>query len=47
VQIYKTLGSNIGRVENRIQVTSWFAAVAAACLLLAVGVGMFFGSRVP
>jgi Ca-activated chloride channel family protein len=47
VQIYKTLGSNIGRVENRIQVTSWFAAAAAAFLLLAVGVGMFFGSRVP
>ena len=39
MQIYKTLGSSIGRTHKRIQVTSWFAAAAAGLLLLAVGHG--------
>ena len=47
VQIYKTLGSSIGRTHKRIQVTSWFAAAAAGLLLLAVGTGALFSARVP
>jgi Ca-activated chloride channel family protein len=47
VQIYKSLGSSIGRTHKRIQVTSWFAAAAAGLLLLAVGTGALFSARVP
>ena len=47
VQIYKTLGSSIGRTHKRIQVSSWFAAGAAAFLLLAVASGAMFQARVP
>ena len=47
VQIYKTLGSSIGRTHKRIQVSSWFAAGAAAFLLLAVAAGAMFQARVP
>ncbi len=47
VQIYKTLGSSIGRTHKREQVTSWFAAGAAGFLLLAVAAGALFQARVP
>jgi len=47
VQIYKTLGSSIGRVHKRVQVTSWFAAAAAGFLVAAVAAGAFFGARLP
>jgi Ca-activated chloride channel family protein len=47
VQIYKTLGSSIGRTHKRVQVTSWFAAGAAALLLAAVAAGALFSGRVP
>jgi Ca-activated chloride channel homolog len=45
VQIYKTLGSSIGRTRKRVQVTSWFAAAVALSLLAAVGSAAFLGSR--
>jgi Ca-activated chloride channel family protein len=45
VQIYKTLGSSIGRTHKRVQITSWFAAVVALSLLAAVGSAAMFGSR--
>lgn len=47
VEIYKTLGSSIGRTHKRIQVSSWFAAGAAGFLLLAVGAGAVLQARVP
>ena len=47
VQIYKTLGSSIGRTHKRVQVTSWFAAAVALSLLAAVGSAALFGSRLP
>jgi Ca-activated chloride channel homolog len=47
VQIYKTLGSSIGRTHKRIEITSWAAALAAGFLLLAVGAGALFSGRVP
>ncbi len=45
VQIYKTLGSSIGRTHKRVQVTSWFAAAVALMLLAAIGSAAFLGSR--
>jgi Ca-activated chloride channel family protein len=33
VNIYRTLGSSIGRTTKKEQITSWFAAAAALCLL--------------
>jgi Ca-activated chloride channel homolog len=45
VQIYKTLGSSIGRTHKRVQVTSWFAGAVALMLLAAVGSAAFLGSR--
>jgi Ca-activated chloride channel homolog len=47
VNIYKTLGSSIGRTHKRIQITSWFAAAAAGFLLAAVGAAALIGGRIP
>jgi Ca-activated chloride channel family protein len=47
VQIYKTLGSSIGRTHKRVQITSWFGAAAAGLLLLSVGAGRLFAARLP
>ena len=47
VQIYKTLGSSIGRTHKRVQVTSWFAAAAAGLLLAAVAAAGMFEGRIP
>jgi Ca-activated chloride channel homolog len=47
VQIYRTLGSSIGRTHKQVEVTSWFAAVAAGLLLAAVGFGQVFAARIP
>jgi Ca-activated chloride channel family protein len=47
VQIYRTLGSSIGRTHKRVQITSWFGAAAAGLLLLSVGVGRLFATRLP
>ncbi len=47
VQIYRTLGSSIGRTRKEVEVTSWFAAAAAGLLLAAVGFGRVFAARIP
>jgi len=46
VQIYKTLGSSIGRTHKRVEITNWFALAAAGFLAAAVGAAMVFESRV-
>jgi Ca-activated chloride channel homolog len=45
VNIYKTLGSDIARTPKHVQVASWFAAIAAALLVGAVGAGIFLSGR--
>jgi Ca-activated chloride channel family protein len=47
VQIYRTLGSSIGRTHKLVEVTSWFAAAAAGLLLAAIGFGQVFAARIP
>jgi Ca-activated chloride channel family protein len=47
VQIYKTLGSSIGRTHKRVEITNWFAIAAAALLATAVGAAALLESRVP
>ena len=47
VQIYRTLGSSIGRTSKRVEVASWFAAIAAGLLAAAVAAGALLGSRIP
>ena len=46
VQIYKTLGSSIGRTHKRVEITNWFALAAAGLLAAAVGAAALFESRV-
>ena len=46
VQIYKTLGSSIGRTHTRVEITNWFALAAAGLLAAAVGAAALFESRV-
>jgi Ca-activated chloride channel homolog len=45
--IYKSLGSSIGRKTERREVTSWFAAAAAVFLLGALGTGRLVQGRLP
>ena len=47
VQIYKTLGSSIGRESKRVAVASWFAAIAGALLIGALATGALLGTRLP
>jgi Ca-activated chloride channel family protein len=47
VQIYKSLGSSIGRTHKRVEITSWFAAAAACLLVGAVGAAVLLESRLP
>jgi Ca-activated chloride channel family protein len=47
VSIYQTLGSSIERSEKTVQITSWFAGVAALLLLAALVAGRLFESRLP
>jgi Ca-activated chloride channel family protein len=47
VQIYKTLGSSIGRTHKRVDVAAWFAGIAAAFLAAAVGASLLLESRIP
>jgi Ca-activated chloride channel homolog len=47
VQIYRTLGSSIGRTRKLVQITSWFAAAAAVLLLASVGTARLFEGRIP
>ena len=45
--IYKSLGSSIGRKTEFREVTSWFAAAAAVFLLGALGTGRLVEGRLP
>ena len=48
VQIYKTLGSSIGRTHKRVEVASWFAGIARRLLLAAaVAASLLLESRIP
>jgi Ca-activated chloride channel family protein len=47
VDIYRTLGSSIERTTKEVQISSWFAAAAAFCLLGALAAGRVFDSRLP
>ena len=47
VQIYKSLGSSIGRTHKRVEISSWFAAIAACLLSGAVGTALLLESRLP
>ena len=47
VNVYRDLGSSLGRkVENR-EITSWFAAAAAVLLLGAVGLSRLWSAPLP
>jgi Ca-activated chloride channel family protein len=45
--IYKSLGSSIGRKTQLREVTSWFAAAAALFLIGAIGTGRLVEGRLP
>jgi Ca-activated chloride channel family protein len=45
--IYKSLGSSIGRKTELREVTSWFAAAAALFLIGAIGTGRLVQGRLP
>jgi Ca-activated chloride channel family protein len=47
VDVYKSLGSSIGRKSQEREVTSWFAAAAAVFLLGALGTGRLVEGRLP
>jgi Ca-activated chloride channel homolog len=47
VQIYRTLGSSIGRTSKLVQVTSWFALAAAVLLLASLASGRLLEGRLP
>jgi Ca-activated chloride channel homolog len=47
VQIYKTLGSSIGRTTKRVDIAAWAAVIAAGFLAGAVLASQLFESRIP
>ena len=47
VDIYRSLGSSIGRVDKEVQISSWFAAAAALLLLAAFAAGRLLEARIP
>ncbi len=47
VQIYRTLGSSIGRTTKRVEITSWFAIAAASLLLASFAAARAFEGRIP
>ena len=47
VQIYKTLGSSIGRTHKRVDIAAWFAAIAAGLLAVAVIASRLLEGRIP
>jgi len=46
-KIYRTLGSSLGRRPKLEEITSWFAAAGAICLLASVGAGRLLEGRLP
>ena len=47
VDVYRTLGSSVGRTTEEIEISSWFTAAAAVCLLAAVAVGGLLAPGFP
>jgi Ca-activated chloride channel family protein len=47
VNIYKSLGSSIGRKSDLREITSWFAIAAAVFLIAALGAGRLVEARLP
>ena len=47
IDVYKTLGSQIGRIKTRRPITSWFSAAAAMLLLAALAAGRVGEARLP
>jgi Ca-activated chloride channel family protein len=47
VNVYRGLGSNIGRKVELREITSWFAAAAAVLLLGAVGLSRLWSAPLP
>jgi len=47
VQIYRTLGSSIGRTTKRVEITSWFTIAAAGLLLASFAAARAFEGRIP
>jgi Ca-activated chloride channel homolog len=45
--VYKALGSSIGRKTELREITSWFAAAAAVFLIGAIGTGRLVEGRIP
>jgi Ca-activated chloride channel family protein len=45
--VYKSLGSSIGRKTELREITSWFAAAAALFLIGAIGTGRLVEGRIP
>lgn len=45
--IYEELGSKIGYVDQKHEVTYWFAAGAALCVVVAGGLGLLWFNRFP
>jgi Ca-activated chloride channel family protein len=45
--VYRSLGSSIGRSQKSVQITSWFAAAAAFLLIGAVVAGRLVEAPVP
>ena len=45
--VYKSLGSSIGRRATNREITSWFAAIGAVFLLGAIGTGRLVEGRLP
>jgi Ca-activated chloride channel family protein len=45
--VYRTLGSSIGRTSKEVPIGSWFAAAAAVCLLAAFAGGLLLDPGVP
>jgi Ca-activated chloride channel family protein len=47
IDVYKTLGSSIGRKTERREISSWFAIAAAALLTAAVALARLWSSPLP
>jgi Ca-activated chloride channel family protein len=47
VEIYRTLGSSIGRTTKRVEITSWFTLAAAGLLLASFAAARAFEGRIP
>jgi Ca-activated chloride channel family protein len=47
IDVYKTLGSSIGRKTELREITSWFAIAAAVLLIAAIGISRLWSAPLP